>query len=218
MTSFIKKSDFEKLVLKKHNKFIIIFFKAGTAGSALLRILISHNELYHSFKNLGQLEYDDPLKYPDSVAGFGVHLDLLHRLPYKEQHLACVHLDFHTPWNAHEDFREYFKLIKQGETIVLKTHNFDLYEKFKKCKCIYILEDKPLDRASINKKDGFHPAIPEGVFVVNINKLMSENYNTFLKEYLKIVYEFDLSPRINSVRSFILMWLERQKRLKRSLS
>ena len=51
-----------------------------------------------------------------------------------------------------------------------------------------------------------------------LDKLMSKDYDTFLSEYLKLVLELNLTPRVNSVRAFILMWLERQERMKRSLS
>ena len=209
---------FNKLVLTHPDNFIIIFFKAGTGGSSLLRILISHDELYHSFKYLGQPDYDDPIRYPDSIEGF--YAQAHHGLSFKEQHLACAHVDFHTPWNVinDDDTMSYFKLVNQGKTVVLKTHDFNLYQKFKNNRCIFIVEDNPLDRGSISSKVGNYHSIPEKVFVVNINNLMSKNYDTFLNEYIKLVQEFNLTPRINSVRSFILMWLERQERFKRTLS
>ena len=47
---------------------------------------------------------------------------------------------------------------------------------------------------------------------------MSPDYDTFLEAYIQLVQELNLTPKINSVRSFILMWLERQERFKRTLS
>jgi len=205
-----------KLIEKHPDNFVIIFFRGGMAGSALCRILNSHPEFYYKQKYLNQKEYNDPLKFPDSVEGFFVQD---HKwLGFKQQHLGCVHTSFYTPWNAKDDLREYFNLVKQGKTVVLKTHDFNLYEKFKNNRCIFIVEDKPLDRGSISNKVGNYHSISEKVFSVNINNLMSKNYDTFLNEYIKLVQEFNLTPRINSVRSFILMWLERQERFKRSLS
>jgi len=210
------KKSFEELLLKKPDKFIIIFFNAGMGGSALLRILISHTELYHSFKNLGQTDYDDPIRYPDSIEGFYAHPT--HELSFKEQHLACVHLDFHSPWEAHEDLRKYFEILKKNKTVVLKTHDFSLYEKYKKSKCIFIIGNAISTRREINCKYGNPPFLPKEVIKVNINNLMSIDYDIFLEEYLKLVFEFNLTPRINSVRAFILMWLEKQKRFNLSLS
>ena len=56
------------------------------------------------------------------------------------------------------------------------------------------------------------------VFRININNLFSYDYDTFLNEYLRLVRKFNLTPRINSVRSFILLWLEKQKRFNLTLS
>jgi hypothetical protein len=218
----VSSEDLSNLIVKKPDKFIIIFFNPGMAGSSLLRILIGHKELYHSFKNLGQSDYDDPLRYPDTWEGFSCQFP--HILSMKEQHIACAHVDFHTPFpygkreEKEEDFREYFSLIKQGETIVLKTHDFELYEKFKKSKCIFIREDTALGRNINQPNTGNPPFLPKEALVVTIDKLMSKDYDTFLSEYLKLVLELKLTPRINSVRAFILMWLERQERMKRSLS
>lgn len=210
------KERFDELVIKKPDNFIIIFFNAGMGGSSLLRILISHNELYHSFKNLSQFEYDDPLRYPDTIEGFKVHVD--HPLSFKEQHLACAHIDFHAPWDDNENYLEYFKLVKDNKKIVIKTHNFSLYKKFKKCTCIFVVTDEPLDRGLRVANNQNPTFLPDEVIYVNINNLMSKDYEKFLEEYLSIVYKLNLTPRINSVRAFILMWLERQERFKRSLS
>jgi len=208
------KKAFEKLVLKNPDNFIIIFFHGGMAGSSLLRILSAHEEFYHSFKNLNQLEYDDPIRYPDSVEGF--YTDLTHELSFKEQHLACAHIHFHTPWESDENLLKYFDLVKQNKKIALKTHDFSLYEKYKKSKCIFVTGDNLSNRRIINS--GNPPFLPEEVIKVRIDKLMSLDYDTFLQEYLNLVFEFNLTPRINSVRAFTLMWLERQERFKRSLS
>ena len=206
----------DKLINKYPDNFIIIFFQFGSGGSSLYRILTSHRELYHSFKNANQVDYDDPIRYPDSIEGFCIQPD--HKLSFKEQHIACAHVDLHVLHNPYNSFLEYIRIIKEGKTVVLRSHNFSLYEKFKNCRCIFIVENEPLDRFTISNKLGNPEYIPEEVYIVNISNLMSKNYDTFLEEYLKIVFELDLTPRINSVRSFILMWLERQERLKRSLS
>jgi hypothetical protein len=210
------KKAFEKLVLKNPDNFIIIFYHGGMAGSSLLRILSAHEELYHSFKDLKQVDYDDPLRYPDSVEGF--HIDLNHELSFKEQHLACAHIQFHTPWENEEDLLKYFELVMQGKKIALKTHDFSHYEKYKKSKCIFVTGDNLTKRRRIKYNWGNPPFLPKEVIKVNMYDLMSTDYNIFLEEYLKLVYEFNLTPRINSVRAFVLMWLERQERFNKTLS
>ena len=209
------KKEFDNLVLKKPENFVIIFFHRGMAGSVLLRILIAHKEFHHSLKDLGQSEYDDPLKYPDSIEGF--FYQNLHYLPFKAQHLACAHLDFYNPWNSEEDYLRYFNLVRKNKKIAIMTHRFDLYEKFKKCKCLSIIANQPLNRDLISK-DIINPKFSSETFTVNINNLLSKNYDKFLDEYIKIVNEFNLTPIVNSVRSFILMWIERQERFNKNLS
>jgi len=206
----------EKLIHKKPNNFIIICFNDGMGGSSLLRILTGHDEIYHSKKNLLQLDYDDPLRYPDSTEGFYIHP--VHRLSFKEQHLACAHTSFHTPWEGSntEDLRLYFKLVKENKIIVLKTHQF-IADKFPKTKFIYII-GKALDRGiSINMTEEKYSK-SNNIYYLEISKLFSYDYNTYLDQYIKLVNYFNLTPRVNSVRAFILMWLERQERFKRSLS
>ena len=175
MKTFIE--TFEESILRKPDNFIIIFFNPGMAGTSLLRILISHDELYHSFKNFGQVDYDDPLRYPDSLEGFFTYTN--HILSFKEQHLACAHMDFHTPNDRSEDLLKYIELIKQGKTIVFKTHDFSLYEKFKKSRCIFVIGNKQLNRGINFKVDMTSFTVPEEVFTVNINNLMSKDYDTF---------------------------------------
>lgn len=213
-----RKNLFEKLLQTYPKKFVIVFFRHGMAGTSILRILLCHEEFSHSLKYLGQSDYDDPIRFPDSVEGFEAHRD--HNLPFTEQHLACTHLGFYTPWDSgeySEDIYEYFKLFQQNKLLALKTHNLHLYDKYKKCRCVFLHatgnfnRDISHDVTQEIEKSSKH--IPEEAFKIDISNLFSSDYEQFLDEYLKIVNEFDLTPRVNSVRSFVLLWLEKQKRL-----
>ena len=205
-----------KLIEKYPDNFLIIFFIPGMAGSALCRILNSHPEFYYKQKYLNQKEYNDPLKFPDSIEGFLVQDHK--RLGFKEQHLSCVHTSFYTPWDdSSENILEYFNLVKENRRIVLKTHQFSLIHRFKQVKRV-VLEGDQLDRSFCIENYEVEDYSKEDIFRFNIQKLMSPEYDIFLEAYLKLVQELDLTPKINSVRSFILMWLERQERFKRTLS
>ena len=189
------------------------------AGSALCRIINSHPEFYYKQQYLNQKEYNDPLKFPDSVEGFDVQDH--DWLGFKEQHLSCVHLNFYTPWNSHgESFLEYLNLVSKNRKVALKTHEFSLISRFKQSKRI-VLGGHYLNRGFDHLKNMNYEVedySKEDVLKFNIQKLMSPEYDIFLEAYLKLVQELDLTPKINSVRSFILMWLERQERFKRTLS
>lgn len=210
------KNILDKLLQTYPERFVIVFFKQGMAGTSVLRILLCHKEFSYSSKYLGQLDYDDPIRFPDSVEGFEVQTD--HNLSFTEQHLACAHLGFYTPWLSDkyvEDAYEYLRLIKQNKFLALKTHLTHLYDKYKNCKCVFLYAtNKDFQRSiSCNIDYEFYKKIPDETFNIDVSRLFSSDYEEFLDEYLKIVYEFDLTPRINSVRSFVLLWLERQKRL-----
>ena len=216
-----------KLIEKYPDNFVIIFFKGGMAGSALCRIINSHPEFYYKQKYLNQKEYNDPLKFPDLVEGFNVQDHSW--LGFKEQHLSCVHLNFYTPWinsetqkyiASGENILVYLDLVNKNHKVALKTHNFSLVPRFNQSKRI-VLEGNYLDRGFDHLKNMNYEVADyskEDVFKFNIQKLMSPEYDIFLEAYIKLVQELNLTPKINSVRSFILMWLERQERFKRTLS
>lgn len=205
-----------KLIEKHPDNFVIIFFRGGMAGSALCRILNSHPEFYYKQKYLNQKEYNDPLKFPDSVEGFFVQDHSW--LGFKQQHLGCVHTSFYTPWNdSSENIIEYFNLVNENRRVVLKTHQFSLIPRFKQVKRI-VLEGDQLDRGFYRNKYEVEDYSKESVFRFEIQNLLSPDFDTFLEAYIQLVQELKLTPKINSVRSFILMWLERQERIKRTLS
>jgi|TARA_Y100000022_G_C13225345_1_gene364571 hypothetical protein len=216
-----------KLIEKYPDNFVIIFFKGGMAGSALCRIINSHPEFYYKQKYLNQKEYNDPLKFPDSVEGFNVQDHGW--LGFKEQHLSCVHLSFYTPWSNSktqdyiaygESVTEYLDLVSKNYKVALKTHKFSLIGRFNKSKRI-VLEGNNLNRGFDHLKNMNYKVedySKEDVIRFDIQKLMSPEYDIFLEAYIKLVQELDLTPKVNSVRSFILMWLERQERFKRTLS
>ena len=92
-----------------------------------------------------------------------------------------------------------------------------MIHRFKQVKRV-VLEGDQLDRSFCIENYEVEDYSKEDIFRFNIQKLMSPEYDIFLEAYLKLVQELDLTPKINSVRSFILMWLERQERFKRTLS
>ena len=44
---------------------------------------------------------------------------------------------------------------------------------------------------------------------------LSKDYDTFESSYLYLCNNLDITPQINRVRAFILLWLERQERYKK---
>jgi len=48
------------------------------------------------------------------------------------------------------------------------------------------------------------------VYHVDITRLFSPDYHQFLEEYIALCKHYDFTPRINSIRAFILRYLERE--------
>jgi hypothetical protein len=210
---------FEKVLAKAPHRFVIITFNGGFGGSILTRIIMSHKDFYFEQSDLLQNEYNDPIRYPDQTEGFFIHSS--HFLGFKEQHLSCVHLDFYNHFDYTEidpqSLSKYIKILKTSDKkIVLKTHDLDLHENkiLKNVKFIRVIGNQ-LDRKlpTVTQK----PVLPipaDNIFNLPINDLLSYDYEIFLKCYLQLVNWLNTTPRINSVRSFILLWLEKQERYK----
>ena len=61
-------------------------------------------------------------------------------------------------------------------------------------------------------RPSLQPVYQENVINLEFNKLTSSNYNEYEDEYLKLCLALNIFPRLNSVRAFILLWAEKQRR------
>lgn len=230
------KKLFDDLLQKHKDRITVVAYLAEFGGSAVRRIITSHDEYYS--------EYDNPLAFPNHIEGFERHLN--HFLDFKEQHLACAHTNdvpidivlgpeksdvlgddideqvviFHEDqkilldqghkvcWRAHEDSPEdnFFKGNKVIKLYGSSLNRFKKAVRYKKKTSVY--HDADWVSASNSKN----------ICNIEASKLFSQDFDEFLNEYLKIVDYLDVSPKINSVRQFILLWLEKQERFKLTLS
>ena len=208
------------LILKKYkDRFSILIFKHGYAGHLVSRIIKSSNQYYCNEK--------DPIRFPDSTEGFPVLLS--GSLDFKTQHLAAAHQDDSVIWpwrketdwpgTARENYLNYLNILKNTDYhLNVMTHDFSLEEKYTGIKCIRVFGkfDNSYRDQRLNWDRSFKEVKPsnnKSVYNLNINKLLSEDYDKFEDEYLKLTWTFSLDCKINSVRSFILLWREKQKRL-----
>ena len=208
-----------KFLKNYENRFLFILYAHGWAGSLVSRIMRSSHQYY-------SLE-DDPLRYPDNIEGFVY--DTSNKLSFKKQHLACVH-SFPVSYIAWEGFVEqtpvdikadtikYLSILNNTDYIInFLGHDFSLEGKYPKQKYIKVygevIRNKTFYTYDPIKK--VEPSTNKLTHNLNINNLLSDDYNKFEDEYLKLTWSFDLDCKINSVRSFILLWKERQKRLEK---
>ena len=209
------------LILKKYkDRFLILTFRDGYGGHLVSRIIKSSNQYYCNEK--------DPLRFPDSIEGFPVHLRV--SLDFKTQHLAAAHQDDSVIWpwrketdgpgTARENYLNYLNILKNTDYhLNVMTHDFSLEEKYTEIKRIRIFGKFPRPSGwylNKNREPSYKEVKPSNnklVYNLNINKLLSEDYDEFEDEYRRLTWTFYLNYKVNSVRSFILLWREKQKRL-----
>jgi len=93
-------------------------------------------------------------------------------------------------------------LKKMNKTLIsIKKQNIVLYS------------SKPVTRPFKSQKPPkiLEPIDNDNVFNIDIAKLFSDDYTTFLEEYTQITDYFSLTPKPNAIRAFILRYLEREK-------
>ena len=216
----------------------IITYLAEFGGSAIRRIILSDNSYFSEYGK-------ESITYPPQIEGFLVYRN--HFLSFKEQHLACAHTEdvplnllFEPPdrykkvlepnFNSlnFRFLRQQLSHINSGKKICVRTHEFDHEKYFKKAKIIR-LYGKSLDRFnkaarfskptnSFYNKDFIPPSTESHVLNIRTDKLFSKSFDDFLEQYLNMTDYLNISPKINSTRQFILMWLEKQERFKKDLS
>ena len=229
------KEHFDNLLQKYGDKITVVCYVTEFGGSAVRRIITAHNEYFS--------EYSNPLSFPNNIEGFPRHLD--HFLNFKEQHLACAHTD-DIPIDIEfgdvksdslgDDIDEYMikfyesqkLLLEQGHKVCWRAHDDVPEDNFFEHTKIIKLYGKSLNRfrkaLRFKKKNEIYEIdyVPssnsKNICNIEASKLFSQNFDEFLNEYLKIVDYLDVSPKINSARQFILLWLEKQERFKLTLS
>jgi hypothetical protein len=224
-------------ILQKYSKRIyIVNYAPAMGGMALIRIINADSKFIWSNKlsNVPNTELNgqNPLLYPDSVEGFNIPINasLSHYKNFKKINLATVHTT--VPhlflYRKIEDNEEYMLPLLTYLLQILDKHNGILLipshadtswlENFipDSIKVVNIIGNK-LNRAIIESASStickIHLSDRNNFINVDIGNLLNNDYNIYEKEYLKLCSNLELTYKGNSVRAFILLWLEKQKRL-----
>ena len=198
----------EKLVDNYAKNIDFVYYKGEFGGNVIHRIICNDDKYYWS-------DLTSPLSFPDLTEGYAYQTN--HFLSFKEQHLACVH----GPDPAYEigfskyDMTNHLYALSSGLRLCIKSHNIKDDQIIKQCKGVKMY-GQSLQR--FYEKDSVEPSSIPNILNIDASKLLSKNYDDFLAEYIKLVQYFDLTPRVNSVRAFILLWLEKQERFHLTLS
>jgi len=198
--------------------FVFIEYPPGYGGNTLSRIIAASPEFYWD---------GDPVLYPDE--GYYIIEDPPSNPPdphfasFIEQKLCCTHTtdDFMYPdprCDRIKDFvRNYSKNIYPKKFCV-RSHNTDTHELFPNNTVVRIFGKEPTFRFFESTDRYIPPIYVDNVINIDVNEIFSKDYDIFIVSYLYLCSKLEITPQINRVRAFILLWLERQERYKKLLA
>jgi len=207
----------ESALRKFPTNFIPIFYNPLYRGNAVARILFSHKECVWLEK--WSLSYDEdynqPLDWPESVDFFiNEHSNSINTLIMAYDKVdTALHLNVKDNLQMLKNIAQAINKIKSGFVFIPVHPSNEPSSIFHICPRSIVLWAS--DMTSINQRP-YHSKPRkmkpiEGCFNIDVSLLFSQDYETFLEEYIRIVRWLDLTPRINAVRAFILRYLEREQ-------
>ena len=202
-------------------KFSIISAKQGFFGSLVYRIIAGTDTKFVWKNNFcgTTIENLKPLEWPRKTEGFLTY-EVSMELTFKENHFAAVHIGSKL-LEKYENEKELARLYEKNKILLLKTHLLNSYKELrvKKYTRVYGSTTKIINPkiTGFRRSDYIKPVSAKYVFNLNIENLMSDNYDIFFKEYLNLCNFYDMLPNTNNVRAFILLHKERLKRWSSSL-
>jgi hypothetical protein len=218
------------------NRICIVNYAPAMGGMALLRIINADSRFVWS-KELSNMPSDEvnaenSILYPDTVEGFNIPLNgaSYHYDNFKKIHLGTAHVltpHLFLSWKLKKEeeymiplFSHLHSILSTNKGILLIPSHADTawLENFlpETIKVVNVVGNN-LNRAvlestgptqcktELSYKDNF--------INIDTNKLFNKNYNIFEKEYIELCNKLDLTYKGNSVRAFILLWIEKQERL-----
>ena len=210
MTDYL--SILDKLLSSYSSSFIFVDFEYGYGGNTLSRIIAASPEFYWDgdsvlYPDKGYSIIEDPEPYPHFAGPI-------------EQELCCTHTsdDFMYPDSKPSRVRDLFLLHKKylkSKKFCIRTHNRDTHEIFPKNTVVRVSGKEPDFRFFKPTGRFLCPVDSPNVINIDVNEIFSKDYDTFESSYLYLCNNLDITPQINRVRAFILLWLERQERYKK---
>lgn len=195
--------------------FVFVDFAYGYGGNTLSRIIAASPEFYWDgdsvlYPDKGYSIIEDPEPYPHFASPI-------------EQELCCTHTpdDFMYPDNKPTRVRDLFLLHKkyiQLKKFCIRSHNIDTHELFPNNTVVRIFGKEPTFRFFESTDRYLQPIYVDNVINIDVNEIFSKDYDTFESSYLYLCSKLNITPQVNRVRAFILLWLERQERYKKLLA
>lgn len=206
----MNRSELDFIFNKFDENIIFVSYEQGYAGHLTTRVISASPEIY--FKS-------NPVKYPDDTEGFAVVPK--HESYFTMNHMCTVDIDGFQysddekrPLENTQNEKKFVYNLQKNRIFVLPTHRTDIHQVYKN-KVIRLVGS--FDRPEIifrRLREPLEPVYHDHVLNIEINKLVSKDFDVFLKEYLKMCWWLKITPQINNVRAFILLWTEKQKKFK----
>ena len=198
------------------DNFIPIWYRSMFRGNAVQRILSAHPECAWEKEWCASSDPSNvsPLDFPETHEAFAGSEEMYEKLGKAESHAWA-----HTGFGLHDLSRETIKKFKRA----IQTHSdklvfFSLHPNSdsivgNNSRNVFLYSSEPFTRPFKVKRDTIviPPIDHPSVFNIDIAKLFSDDYKTFLHEYSQIVDHFKFTPKTNAVRAFILRYLEREQ-------
>ena len=225
------------LFLEKYSSRIcLVNYSAAMGGMSIIRIIAADAKFMweHELSNVptDDTNGNNSLSYPDSVEGFLTSnwFNKRYTQSFKHWHIGTAHINM-----SHLLVRDYNVVIEDNIVRILKKIK-NLLDKYKGILLIpihvdtswlekYLSYNITIVNLVGNKLPRDPTIIPDTLeceiyesdksnFInINPSNLLNKNYNTFIDEYIQLCNSLDLEYKGNSVRAFILLWLEKQERL-----
>lgn len=225
------------LFLEKYSSRIcLVNYATCMGGMSIIRIIAADTKFMweHELSNTptNDTNGNNSLSYPDSIEGFLTNswFNKRYTQSFKYWHVGTAHISMsHLLIRDHKVFiednivtglkRVKYLLDKYKGILLIPIHVDTIWlEKYfsNDIKIINLVGDKlPRDTTiapSILECD-IYKSGKSNFININPSNLLNKNYKIFIKEYVYLCYKLNLEYKGNSVRAFILLWLEKQERL-----
>jgi hypothetical protein len=212
--------------------FIPIWFIHGMRGNSIYRILAAHPEVYWDSKSqidksVNSLHVSNNIT---SIDGIDLTSDIANRIGMWKKGYTTYHscsmfiqpcfIDILRRWSTTDKLL--FGLVNPCIPPVIKKQDTDIYQSNEDLGIsaeAYKLIDPSRPHIWIHGSRNrlqlpylyVEPSIEPSAYNLNIDNLFSTDYITFETEYFKLIAHFNLTSRLNAVRAFILLSLEREQ-------
>jgi len=224
-----KANDWDNIVRvinKSPKNFCIIQTYSGFFGSTVYRAVVGSSTDYVWDQSMcGAVANEDlgPLEWPHTTEGYAIYErnnDVMYPC-FKENHLATAHISI--DMLEYTTAKKIISKIKQNKILLLKTH--DMTPRDFKCKIVRIvgsiqnITNLNDSNSVFRDRDGVYiePCHDNNFFNLDVEKFMSDDYDTYCNEYLKLCSFLELMPNINNVRQYILLLKDKINRYEKDI-